>query len=103
MNEIAVETNTVFENEFDELITEETYKKDSVSWFDKEGMEKYRGRLKWKNIHKATIYGISSSIFLLLAALNIWQGFSFLLFLGLFTVMILTILIDSKTRFKWKK
>lgn len=66
------------------------------NWFDNEDLEKYKGRPKWLKKYKPVIYSILCCGFLTMAALQIWQGISFLMFIIFFVATILSIVIDSR-------
>ncbi len=76
------------------------YEEKDTSWFDTKDLEKYRGKPKWLKKYKSILYGILSCGFLILASFKIWQGMSFIMFLGFFVATILTIVIDSRTFFR---
>lgn len=103
ISESSDETNTIHENELDDFNTEENHSADPYSWFKIEKIEKYRGPKKWYDIHRATVYGILSCIFGFLVVYNKLQGTAFVLFMLFLSATIITILIDQRNRFKWRK
>ena len=73
------------------------FEEKDTNWFDTKDLEKYKGRSKWLKKYKPLIYSSLSCGFLTMAALEIWQGLSLLMFLSFFVATILSIVIDSRS------
>ncbi len=68
--------------------------------FDSKDLEKHRGRPKRVKEYRSIIYGSLSCGFLSMAVFEIWQGMSFIVFIGFLVATVLSIVIDLRTNIR---